>query len=504
MLKNHWQTKTRQRYHPQPQPTPHQVLKRYFGFDNFRPNQLEIIKAILDNRDTLAVMPTGSGKSLCFQVPALIFPGTTLVISPLIALMKDQVQHLLAKGISAGLLTSALTKTQQHEQLELFRLRKLKLFYVAPERLRSKKFLKACLRADINLLVVDEAHCISQWGHDFRPDYRLIYQLIEHLVKNNLKRPTIAAFTATATEKTQVDITNNLNLLKPKKFILPMIRVNLSISVINLNSLFDKNMILLRLVKKHKQENGLIYVYSRQSALDVVNLIQQFFPKLNTAYYHAGLTKETRADIEMRFINHQINLLVATNAFGMGIDKPDIRFVIHYQPPPSIENYYQEIGRAGRDGKLSQTYLLNYPEDWLIHKTFMRQDKTRQKNLSMKLANLKAMFELARQNKTCRTQLISAYFGQPIKSQCHKCDVCGQKQTLNDFKLVDELEKQRYQQLLNKRQQLSKQLKISPTTLATNKELEQIAFFQPRTKDDLLKLAGVGKGNVNLILNFRF
>ena len=490
MLASHQQTKTHQRYHQQ-QLTPHQVLRKYFGFKQFRPHQLEIITAIANGHDTLAVMPTGSGKSLCFQVPALINPDTTLVISPLIALMKDQVNHLLAKGIPAGLLTSALTKTQQHEQLELFRLRKLKLFYVAPERLKSKKFIQAAKRADVNLLVVDEAHCISQWGHDFRPEYRQITQFIKQL-----KKPlTLAAFTATATFKTQQDIITNLKMKQAKKFILPVIRQNLNLNVIHTPTLFEKNLTLMRLVKKHQKENGLIYVYSRQSAVDVAEMIKQFFPQISTAYYHAGLEKTQRTHLEHLFTNNKLKLLVATNAFGMGVDKPDINFVIHYQAPFDIESYYQEVGRAGRGGQEAFAYLLHYLPDWLIHQSFLSDSLKNQK-----LLKLKQMFEfVANQNRLCRNQLIATYFNQPIDSSCKRCDICQNKQNLKNFGLIKKKEIVRLKKLKVQREKLAKKLSLNPNEVATNQILTQIAFFKPKTKSELLKLAGVGKGNFKLL-----
>jgi len=507
--KRHSQAKSNQRTktHQQYKPTPYQILKKYFGFSQFRHNQLPIIQAINNHQNVLAVMPTGSGKSLCFQVPALMNSGTTLVISPLIALMKDQVTHLLGRGVAAGLLTSAMTKTQQHENLELFRLRKFRLFYVAPERLASKKFLRASLRANIQRLIVDEAHCISEWGHDFRPEYREISRFVNFLnnhlkstTKRNKSRISLAAFTATATPQTQIEIINNLQLKNPQRFILPMIRSNLQIKIITVTSLFQKNLNLLRLIKKHQQENGIIYVYSRQSAQDIQCLIKKFLPKINSQFYHAGLKKEQRSQLELLFMHQQIQLLVATNAFGMGIDKSDIRYIIHYQIPPSLENYYQEIGRAGRDGRVAPVYLLHYPPDWFIQQSFINRGEKNPRQQQARLNKLKNMFYFVKNNQ-CRTQMISQYFGQPMDQPCGQCDVClnqTQNETLN---LIDDSERQRHQQLLLKRKQLAKKLHLSPIEVASDHILEQIAFFQPKNKIELLRLAGVGRGNLNLIVN---
>ena len=485
-------------------PTAQQILKQYFGFDQFRPHQFEIIQSINRQQDVLAVMPTGSGKSLCFQIPALMQPGTTLVISPLIALMKDQVNHLLIKSISAGLLTSAMTQTQQEENLSLFRLHKFKLFYVSPERLKSRKFLQASLKADIRRLIIDEAHCISEWGNDFRPSYRRISQFVTFLKLHKKstggknQRLSLAAFTATATSRTQTEIIHNLQLKNPQKFVLSLIRTNLRMQIIHVTSLFYKNLYLLRLVKKHQHQNGIIYVYSRQSAQDIYYLIKKFLPTIKTNYYHAGLKKAERNHRERLFMHGEIQLLIATNAFGMGIDKANIRYVIHYQPSPSLENYYQEIGRAGRDGQPATVYLLHYPADWFIHQTFIHQQHMTEQQKKIKINKLKNMFYFVKNNR-CRTQMIGQYFSQPVSQPCGQCDVCLHQTDRTKFSFITDQEKQFRQQLIEQRRRLAQKLKISPTQIATNHLLEQIAFLQPKTGTDLLQLAGVGQGNIQLI-----
>lgn len=322
--------------------TPEEVLQQHFGLSNFREPQRAIIDAVLQKKDTLVVMPTGGGKSLCFQLPALLLPGVTLVVSPLIALMKDQVDALRAKGIPAAVLNSSLTHEEQRATLTAIRNRELKLVYIAPERFRSQSFLNALPPDAISLFAIDEAHCLSQWGHDFRPDYMRLGE-----ARKALGSPSCIALTATATPDVQTDIVGTLEMQKPVEFVAGFARENLSFRVRKTARDSDKLEALERLVRRHK--TGIIYCATRKSVEAVASKIEDFAAPL--IRYHGGLSDSERSSVQDAFMSKQANVVVATNAFGMGIDRSDIRFVCHYEMPGSVEAYYQEGGRAGRDGQ---------------------------------------------------------------------------------------------------------------------------------------------------------
>jgi ATP-dependent DNA helicase RecQ len=319
-----------------------EALKRYFGFDSFRAGQEEIVSQIAAGHDALVVMPTGGGKSLCYQLPAMLLPGATLVVSPLIALMKDQVDALHAKGIDAETLNSSLNPEEQDERIEGLREGRFKLLYVAPERFGQRRFVEALRRANVSLVAVDEAHCVSQWGHDFRPDYLRIGRAVRDIGGNF----PVAAFTATATPDVRNDIVKHLMLRDPKVFVTGFARENLSFNVARISKKLDKFQYLRDLVRREK--TGIIYCATRKRVDEVFEEVQAWGTRV--VAYHAGLTEDQRSAAQERFISRKADVAVATNAFGMGIDRADIRFVAHYEMPGSVEAYYQEAGRAGRDG----------------------------------------------------------------------------------------------------------------------------------------------------------
>jgi ATP-dependent DNA helicase RecQ len=462
---------------------PHKTLQQYFGYQNFRPGQIEIINSILNKKDTLAILPTGGGKSICFQIPGLILPGTTLVVSPLISLMQDQVETLKSKNISATFINSSLSQKQIKTILN--NLKTYKFIYLAPERLKNNKFLLACEKINISLVAIDEAHCISMWGHDFRPSYKKITDFINKL-KN---KPLIAAFTATATDLVKKDIINLLDLKNPTQFTKSFKRNNLTLHNIDCQSNFNKDLFLFRLLKKHQGQAGIIYASTRYSVENLVDLINHHYPQLNCLGYHGGMDNKTRALIQEKFLKNQTNLIVATNAFGMGVDKSNIRFVIHYQIPGNLENYYQEAGRAGRDGLASFCYLLFHDPDLKIQIEFIKSSKI-EKTKKINTDKLKNIIKFA-QTKTCLNQKILSYFGE--KNPNPSCKLCSKCLKLNPEKPTgQEIITQEKLNLIIKL--LASIYQIPKEQIMTEKIKQQLALFNPQTKKDFLKLAGIGQG----------
>ena len=401
---------------------PLDVLHKYYGYTSFRKGQENIITSIINKEDVLAIMPTGGGKSICYQVPALCLDGITIVISPLISLMKDQVDALKTMGVKARLINSSLSNSEYNEALEEIENDECKIIYIAPERLDSMEFVNIIRGKNISQVAIDEAHCVSQWGHDFRVSYKKIPYFINRLDK----RPIVTAFTATASNEVREDIINILDLHNPAVYITGFDRENLSINIVKSSS---KNKYTLDYVENHKNESGIIYASTRKE----VETIYEGLLKRNysVAKYHAGLSNEARKEYQENFINDDIKIMVATNAFGMGIDKPNIRWVLHYNMPQSIENYYQEIGRAGRDGEDSECVLLFSPGDVHTQKYLVEVGIENPDRKRVQYKKLQQMVDLVYSN-TCYRKSILNYFGEPFLEDCTNCSNC-----LNEGEVVD-------------------------------------------------------------------
>ena len=402
----------------------HEVLKQYFGYDQFRSGQEELINGILQGRDVLGIMPTGAGKSICYQVPSLVLPGITLVISPLISLMMDQVKALNQAGVHAAYINSSLTEGQISKALQLAREGRYKIIYVAPERLETNSFTAFALNADISMVTVDEAHCISQWGQDFRPSYLKIVKFIQSLPR----RPIVSAFTATATEIVKEDICCVLGLRDPKILVTGFDRENLYFEVRHSKK---KDREVLNYVNKHSGESGIIYCATRKNVDNLCAFLEEM--GMPVTKYHAGLSNEERKKNQEDFLYDVKPVMVATNAFGMGIDKSNVRYVIHYNMSQSLENYYQEAGRAGRDGEMSECIILYSPQDVMIQRFLIEnkgenQEYTQEESAAIKendMEKLRAMTGYCT-TKKCLRQYILHYFGEYAdnRSSCGNCSNC--------------------------------------------------------------------------------
>lgn len=394
---------------------PTDVLQQYFGYTSFRPGQDAVIRSLLAGRDSLAIMPTGAGKSLCFQIPALLMDGVTVVISPLLSLMKDQVDALAAQHVAATYINSLCTFAELQERFRLLRQGRVKLVYVSPERLQNEFFTNFMRTVPVAMVVVDEAHCVSQWGHDFRPGYRLIKDWIASLPV----RPVVGAFTATATEHVKNDMLTLLGLGRPEIFIGGFDRPNLYFRVVQTPHKTD---FVLSYLAAHKEDSGIIYAATRKETDKVYTALMKAGVKAGR--YHAGLTDEERQRAQENFTYDRVQVMVATNAFGMGIDKSNVRFVIHYRMPKNMESYYQEAGRAGRDGAPGECILLFSRGDIMVQRFLIEvsvQDPVLQAN-ELKLMNRMVAYC---ENKGCLRRNILSYFGEtPAWSRCDTCGNC--------------------------------------------------------------------------------
>ena len=460
------------------------VLHRYFGYSSFRPLQEDIIERICSNRDCLVLMPTGGGKSLCFQVPALLKSGTALVVSPLLSLMKDQVDALCANGIDAATWNSSTSADEEAYIFEACRNGTMKLLYVSPERLHTllNKYL---FDIDWSLFAIDEAHCISNWGHDFRPDYTNLSAL-----KSKFPKVPIIALTATADVNTREDIVKQLNLNDAQQFIASFDRPNLSLAIRGEIKKEVKDLEIVRFIKKRKNQSGIIYCSSRQKTEDLSRYLRN--QGISSEHYHAGMEYQYRVRVQDNFIHDRTNVICATIAFGMGIDKSDVRFVIHYNLPNSIESYYQEIGRAGRDGMPAETQLYFSKSDFSLQRKYALQSGQIQLNLQ-KLGLLKEFVE----STTCRRKLLLHYFQETHPGKCGNCDSCLQEN--NQFHLVFEGNEKNYsknglwEHLKNTRSALAKQERKPAYIIFSDRTLNEMLSIQPIALYSITEVIGMSE-----------
>lgn len=473
------------------------LLKKYFGYDEFRPMQRDIIENVLQKRDSLVLMPTGGGKSLCYQIPAIKVEGLTIVISPLISLMKDQVDNLKANGINAEYINSTLSFNEIEEIKKKIQRKEVKILYIAPERLALEDFKIFLTTLQISLIAIDEAHCISEWGHDFRKDYRNL-KFLKKLFPNI---PTIA-LTATATLKVRKDILKQLSLINPQVFISSFNRENLNLIVMQKKNAFNK---ILSLIKKHRNEPIIIYCFSRKDTEKIAQRLNgNGFKALP---YHAGLSNELRKQNQELFIKDKVDIMIATIAFGMGIDKPDVRLIIHHTFSKSIEGYYQEIGRAGRDGLSSDCVLFYSKGDKRKHEFFIDQiqDEIVRKSAIDKLDKMMVYCE----NTSCRRKDILGYFGESFSEQnCQGCDICLNlpeiKGAITDKSLIFEKVKEiksydriLFEKLRTLRKEIADERNFPPFIIFGDVSLIEMSTYFPKNNKEFLDINGVGQQKLN-------
>ena len=473
------------------------LLKEHFGYDEFRPMQRDIIENVLQKRDSLVLMPTGGGKSLCYQIPALKFEGLTIVISPLISLMKDQVDNLKTNGINAEYINSTLSFREIDEIKKKIQRKEVKILYVAPERLALEDFKIFLTTLQISLIAIDEAHCISEWGHDFRKDYRNL-----KFLKNLFPNVPVIALTATATLKVREDILKQLSLKEPKIFISSFNRKNLNLIVMQKKNVFNK---ILSLIKEHINEPIIIYCFSRKDTEKIAQRLNE--NGFKSLPYHAGLSNEIRKQNQELFIKDKVNIIVATIAFGMGIDKPDVRLIIHHTFSKSIEGYYQEIGRAGRDGISSDCVLFYSKGDKRKHEFFIDQIQDEiVKNIALDKLNKMMVYC---ENTSCRRKNILQYFGEFFPEQnCQGCDVClnmheikvdvrDKSLIFEDVKEVKDYDKILFEKLRTLRRKIADERNFPPFIIFGDVSLREMSFYFPKNSDEFLRINGVGQQKLN-------
>lgn len=487
-----------------------QTLKQYFGYDSLRTGQEELINGILAGHDVLGIMPTGAGKSLCYQLPALMLKGITLVISPLISLMSDQVKALNQAGVHAAYINSSLTENQIGMALSYASQGRYKIIYVAPERLNTPRFLDFACNADISMLTVDEAHCISQWGQDFRPSYLEIAGFLTRLPR----RPIVSAFTATATERVKNDIVASLGLNNPVTMVTGFDRPNLFFRVVTRKGGSQKDNSIINYVKKHEDESGIIYCATKKNVDKLYTLLND--QGISAGRYHAGLSNDERKQNQEDFTYDRIRVMVATNAFGMGIDKSNVRYVLHYNMPQSLEYYYQEAGRAGRDGEEAECVLFFSKQDIMINK-FLLQNKASAGDVAsdmQKTANdqrkLQQMINYCETDK-CLREFILSYFGDTTPCICNKCSNCVVVEDEEEETYVETGKKRKkaaqlaglnelgaalFEKLRSVRTELAAEKSVPPYIICSDKTLKDMCAKLPRDKEQLADVYGMGEQKI--------
>lgn len=467
------------------------VLKTYFGYDSFRTGQESLIRAVLSGRDALGIMPTGAGKSLCYQIPALIFPGLTLVVTPLISLMEDQTGALQGRRIPARFINSAMPRSEREEVLTLAAKGALRLLYVSPERLASPRFLSFAENADISLLVVDEAHCISHWGREFRPSYRRIGDFAARLKA----RPVILALTATATREVKEDIIGNLGLRDPFCLTTGFDRPNLFFTV---QHPADKWQALLGFLHKYKGSCGIVYCMTRRTVDALAKRLS--FRGIACRPYHAGLPEKVRRENQEDWLAGRVLLMVATNAFGMGIDKQNVGFVVHYNMPKNMESYYQEAGRAGRDGSRAECLLLYGPGDVHTAEFLIRtsleglEPETARRRETMEMEKLEQMKRYCF-TPGCLRHYILGYFGEDSPERCGTCGNCMARQNIFAALRAGPRrktgEKSLYELLRSIRKDYADRSSLPPELIFSDRTLQAMASEKPQNEHDMLQIPGV-------------
>lgn len=487
-----------------------QTLKQYFGYDSLRTGQEELIDGILQGRDVLGIMPTGAGKSLCYQLPALLLEEITIVISPLISLMSDQVKALNQAGVHAAYINSSLTENQIRTALSYASQGKYKIVYVAPERLNTGRFLDFACNSKISMVTVDEAHCISQWGQDFRPSYLEIAEFLEKLPR----RPIVSAFTATATRRVRDDIISSLRLHEPVTMVTGFDRPNLFFRVVTRKGGKETDNSILNYVKKHEDESGIIYCATKKNVDKLYSLLQQY--GILAGRYHAGMSLEERKQSQDDFTYDRIRVMVATNAFGMGIDKSNVRYVLHYNMPQSLEYYYQEAGRAGRDGEEAECVLFFSKQDIVINKNLLQLKPTFSDGVDHSLKRTNDQRKLNQMIDYCETEeclrgFILSYFGDTSPCMCDKCSNCvvvedeeeenyirsGKKRKKESrISGLSLLGQELFERLRECRTRLASDESVPPYIICSDKTLKDLCIKCPKNQLQMTDIYGMGEKKI--------